>query len=120
VSGDDYELQQAFVNLLLNALEAMETNGTLTVATETVPANPPGANWPQLRVTFKDTGGGILPENMERLFEPFFTTKSGGTGLGLAITRRILQEHRGSITAESRPGEGTTFEILLPALRQDD
>ena len=62
---------------------------------------------PQLRVTIKDTGAGIPPENLARLFEPFFTTKPKGTGLGLAITRRIILEHRGDITVESHPGQGT-------------
>jgi signal transduction histidine kinase len=70
---------------------------------------------PHLRVSIKDTGEGIPPENMARLFEPFFTTKPKGTGLGLAITRRIILEHRGDISVESRPGQGTTFQILLPA-----
>ena len=123
VHGDDYELQQAFVNLLLNALEATGPNGMIRVATEIVPANgtpDTGAesaprSW--LRITIKDTGEGVAPENLDRLFEPFFTTKPGGTGLGLAITRRIIHEHCGTIGAESRPGEGTSFQILLPLLQ---
>jgi two-component system sensor histidine kinase HydH len=116
--GDDYQLQQAFVNLFLNALEAMAPKGMLTVATETVFAamtatsqNPPEAT---LRVTIKDTGAGIAPENLARLFEPFFTTKPSGTGLGLPITRRIIQEHGGAITVESLPHKGTTFSVVLP------
>ena len=121
VSGDDYQLQQAFVNLFLNALEAMPLNGALSVATEIVSASGSlarsGASVAraQLRVAVKDNGAGILPEHMARLFEPFFTTKPKGTGLGLPITRRIILEHRGSITVESQPGQGTAFQILLPA-----
>jgi signal transduction histidine kinase len=121
VQGDDYQLEQAFVNLFLNALEALGPNGTLSVATEVCSAQAksarPGASMegPQLRVTIKDTGAGIPPENMARLFEPFFTTKPKGTGLGLPITRRIILEHRGDISVQSRPGQGTTFQILLPA-----
>jgi signal transduction histidine kinase len=122
VSGDHGELQQAFVNLFLNAAEAMGTNGTLTVATETVP--DPGAPSPtshpgrplHLRVTVHDTGTGIPTEHKDHLFEPFFTTKPTGTGLGLAITRRIIEEHRGDIGVDSQEGQGTTFSILLPAL----
>jgi signal transduction histidine kinase len=124
INGDDHQLQQAFVNLFLNALEAMEPNGTLTVETETgladaVPilSRDPG-DPPQVRVTIKDTGPGIPPENLPRLFEPFFTTKPEGTGLGLAITRHIIHEHRGAIEAESDPSQGTVFRIILPALDQ--
>ena len=120
--GDDYQLQQAFVNLFLNALEAMGPNGTLTVATDLLPpgaapakpANP--SDHAQLRLTITDNGIGVTPENMERLFQPFFTTKPNGTGLGLLITRRIIQEHRGDITVQSEPDKGTAFQILLPPL----
>jgi len=117
VDGDEHELQQAFVNLLLNAVEAVGPNGKITVTTDLArsAAEPPARSPGQLQVTIHDTGVGIAPENMNRLFEPFFTTKPNGTGLGLAITRRILHQHRGEISAKSRPGEGTTFTILLPA-----
>jgi signal transduction histidine kinase len=121
VQGDDYQLQQAFMNLFLNALEAMGPNGTLVVSTGVCSPQAKSArrgvsvDRPHLRVAIKDTGAGIPPENMARLFEPFFTTKPQGTGLGLAITRRIILEHRGDISVESRPGQGTTFQILLPA-----
>lgn len=110
--GDEYELQQAFVNLFLNALEAMSAEGKLTVATETITEAAGSSR--RLRVLIRDTGAGILPEHMSHLFEPFFTTKDSGTGLGLATTRRIVQEHEGAISVESRPGQGTTFAILLP------
>ena len=121
VQGDDYQLEQAFLNLFLNALEAMGSNGTLSVATEIcslqagVAVRGASVSRAQLRVTIKDTGAGIPPENLARLFEPFFTTKPKGTGLGLAITRRIILEHRGDISVESHIGQGTTFQILLPA-----
>jgi two-component system sensor histidine kinase HydH len=120
VEGDDHELQQAFVNLFLNALEAMERNGTLAVATETVSAdtvvNGSTACSTQLRVIIRDTGAGIAPQDLERLFEPFFTTKPAGTGLGLPITQRIIHEHHGDIEVESCIGEGTTFRITLPTV----
>ncbi|HWD94716.1 MAG TPA: ATP-binding protein [Verrucomicrobiae bacterium] len=116
--GDNHQLEQVFVNLLLNAVEAISGAGALTVTTTLTTADdgqlhegePP--RW--MRVQIADTGGGITSENMARLFEPFFTTKQNGTGLGLAVTRRIIEEHNGSIHVESQPGEGTTFTILLP------
>jgi len=120
--GDDYQLQQAFVNLFLNAVEALGPNGTLSVTTETCLPNAKSAravdtlSRPHLRIAIKDTGVGIAPENIGRLFEPFFTTKPKGTGLGLAITRRIILEHQGAISVVSQPGQGTAFQILLPTV----
>jgi signal transduction histidine kinase len=116
VKGDEFELQQGFVNLFLNALEAMKPNGILTVTTADEPGGLAGDHAPALRVSIRDTGGGISPEHQAKLFEPFFTTKPEGTGLGLAITQRIIQEHGGRVTVESPPGQGTTFHITLPLL----
>ena len=120
VKGDDYQLEQAFVNLFLNAIEAMGPHGSLTVATDIVTptpshGSPSNGAAPQLRVTIADTGAGITQENVDRLFEPFFTTKNHGTGLGLPITRRIFQEHHGDISVFSEVNKGTMFTILLPA-----
>jgi signal transduction histidine kinase len=114
VRGDEYQLQQAFMNLLFNAIEAMGTNGTLTVGTEIVEVKP-GQRC--MRIQFSDTGVGIAPENLKQLFDPFFTTKKNGTGLGLAICQRIAQEHGGEIHAESETKKGATFSILLPAVQ---
>src|SRR4030095_2190457 len=92
VNGDERQLEQAFINLLLNAVEASKETGTLTIASELLPSPGGGAasnneRQPgQICVTVKDTGAGIPPENLARLFDPFFTTKPEGTGLGLAIT----------------------------------
>lgn len=122
VRGDDYQLEQAFINLFFNALEAMSPNGNLSVTTEIIlsknesPSTSPDRGDQRLRVTVKDTGVGIAPKNIERLFEPFFTTKPNGTGLGLSITRRIIHEHHGAITVESELDKGTTFSIVLPIL----
>ncbi|MCI0748245.1 MAG: ATP-binding protein [Verrucomicrobia subdivision 3 bacterium] len=108
VRGDEYQLQQAFLNLFFNAIEAMGAGGQLTVKTEMV-SIPAG-----IRVSVCDTGVGIPPENLGRLFDAFFTTKQHGTGLGLPITRRIIQEHRGNITVESETAKGTAFHVVLP------
>lgn len=119
--GDDRQLEQAFVNLFLNAVEAMGTEGSLTVTTEVAEADVLGeinegiGSSKYLRIHIADTGAGISPENMIHIFEPFFTTKQNGTGLGLSVTRRIIEEHNGSIRAKSEPGRGTTFTVLLPA-----
>jgi len=116
VQGDEYQLEQAFMNLLLNALEAMSSTGELTVATKLEqPEETLRMGGPQLSVTIQDNGAGIPPEHLERLFEPFFTTKAHGTGLGLPITRRIVQEHQGSVRVESLPGQGTKFILTFPS-----
>ena len=114
VHGNDHQLEQVFVNLLLNAVEASGQNGSLTVATELVATASLRPGQPHVRITVADTGMGIAAENLDRMFEPFFTTKHHGTGLGLPITRRIVHEHNGHITVQSEPNKGTTFSILLP------
>lgn len=120
VQGDNQQLEQVFVNLFLNAVDATGANGSLTVETEFVDATLESAvshsmRQSHVRVTVADTGAGISPEHLAQMFEPFFTTKNHGTGLGLPITRRIVQEHQGLITVESQPNKGTTFSIVLPA-----
>ena len=119
VKGDDYQLKQAFLNLLFNAIEATPVNGSIHVITELIDQSSPSAgalhekNPTQLRVTIRDNGVGITPENLSRVFEPFFTTKQKGTGLGLAITRRIIQEHRATISVESQPDKGAAFSVVF-------
>jgi signal transduction histidine kinase len=108
VRGDDAQLQQVFMNLLLNAVEAMGTNGVLTVSTEITGGK-------QLQIQIRDTGVGIARENLARLFEPFFTTKKDGTGLGLAISKHIALEHHGAIEVRSETAKGSTFTLSLPA-----
>lgn len=120
-SGDDHQLEQAFVNLLLNAVEAMGHEGVLTVRTDLAARGPdlqsrgPARSAPVLCVEICDTGAGIAPEKVSAIFEPFFTTKPHGTGLGLAVTRKIIEEHHGIIRVKSHPGKGTTFTVLLPS-----
>jgi signal transduction histidine kinase len=112
INGDERQLRHAIVNLLMNALEAIIGTGQIVVTTEIIEV------WecPHLRLNITDNGSGIRPEHLPRLFSPFFTTKGEGTGLGLAITRRIIHEHQGAITVESKVGHGTTFQVFLPLL----
>jgi signal transduction histidine kinase len=107
------EIQQAFINLMSNALDAMPKGGTLTVAVEEG-TSVAGPGW--VTVTIKDTGVGIPPEVREHLFEPFFTTKAAGkgTGLGLSIVLDIVQSYHGYIEVDSQPGSGTVFTVHLP------
>jgi PAS domain S-box-containing protein len=101
-------MNQAFLNLLLNALDAMPDGGRLRIGTDR--AGDPT----RVRVTFADTGCGIDSEVIPHLFDPFYTTKAEGLGLGLYITRNIVEEHGGRIEVESKPGEGTTLTVWLP------
>lgn len=116
VEGDVYHLEQAFLNVLLNAVAAMDSDGQLSVSTQNVIDASEDVPAPQsaVEILIADTGIGIPPENLSRLFEPFFSTKAQGTGLGLSITRRILLEHRGTVSVESQVGQGTTFRFTLP------
>jgi two-component system, NtrC family, sensor kinase len=107
---DPAQMQQVFMNMIINAAEAMDGVGRLTVATRLDEGRG------VVRACFRDTGHGISEENMGRIFDPFFTTKEvgHGTGLGLAISFGIVKEHGGTITVESEEGAGTTFTIELP------
>ncbi|HEU4363920.1 MAG TPA: ATP-binding protein [Candidatus Krumholzibacteria bacterium] len=104
---DDEQMRQVFMNMAINACEAMAGDGTLEIS-----AAP--AEGGKIRVEFRDSGRGIDPENVGRFFEPFFTTKEGGTGLGLAIANKIVAAHGGSIGFRNREGGGAVFTITLP------
>jgi signal transduction histidine kinase len=101
-------MQQVFLNLVLNAVEAMPQGGRLQVSTVRT-KRPAG-----VRVTITDTGGGIPAEALPHLFQPFQTSKADGLGLGLFVTQRIVEEHGGRISVESRAGVGSTFRVWLP------
>jgi signal transduction histidine kinase len=116
ISGNPGRLQQVFLNLFLNARDAMPNGGDLRVAT---------ANGDGVSVVVSDTGTGIAQEHIQRIYDPFFTTKSAtregqgkGTGLGLSVTYGIIQEHAGKIRVESQPGQGTTFYLDFPLMRK--
>jgi signal transduction histidine kinase len=106
VAAVESQLKQVFLNLILNAAEAMAAGGTLTIS-----ACSEGG---YVQVEFSDTGPGLPPEIQERLFEPFFTTKADGSGLGLAVSHEIVANHGGALTVQSLPGEGATFTVRLP------
>ena len=106
---DERYMKQALLNLIKNAKAAMPRGGLLTIAamgTEN-----------ETRISICDTGIGISPENLKKIFEPYFTTRSDGTGLGLTLVYKIIREHKGEITVESKEGGGTNFEIILPVYR---
>ncbi|MBM3301757.1 MAG: GHKL domain-containing protein, partial [Deltaproteobacteria bacterium] len=113
IMGSEDRLQQVFMNLISNAVEAMESAGSgsvLRVKTAYLPAED------SVAIAFSDTGIGIPPENLPKVFEPFFSTKKKGkgVGLGLSVAYGIIQEHDGSIRVHSEVGKGTTFTIELP------
>lgn len=107
INGDGEKLRQAFLNIIINALQATRPGGSVTVSTELA-----GAELCEIRI--RDTGTGIDAVTLEKIFEPFFTTKPDGTGLGLAISRKIIENHGGTLLVESGVGQGTTITVRLP------
>ena len=106
IDGDAELLHRAFQNLVLNALDAMPTGGTLTLRTS--------ERDDKVQIEIADTGTGLTPEESERLFTPYYTTKQQGTGLGLAIVQSVVSDHYGTISLTSEEGRGTTARIILP------
>ncbi len=104
--ADRDQIKQAFLNIILNAIQAMPGGGELVIST--------GLTDNYIKISFMDEGNGIPESIREKLFDPFFTTKEEGIGLGLSITRRVVDDHKGKIDVESTKGKGTTFSILLP------
>ncbi len=126
VSHDSEQMEQVFINLLKNSIEASPAGGMLHLSVSATPPAPaslrPGARRagprhrppPGVVVRVEDLGPGISPEHLKTIFEPFFTTKPGGTGLGLYISHDIVKRHGGALTVQSEPGRGTTFTVELP------
>lgn len=107
IKADGEKLRQAFLNIIINALQATPSGGSVIISTS--------VHHPSLcEIQFRDTGPGLDVATRERIFEPFFTTKPDGTGLGLAITRKIIESHSGTLQVESEPGQGTTVTVRLP------
>gem|GEM_PF-1480110 len=113
IRADPPRVKQVLLNLFMNAMQAMEEEGSLRIHSEKVVVG--GRR--ELVLSVADTGKGIAPEHQSRIFDPFFTTKAKGLGLGLSITYRIVQRHRGRIRVQSEPGRGTTFFVHLPCER---
>ena len=110
------QIQQVLINLLINARQAMPQGGVVRLRVGTAAAGR------RVELSVSDNGVGIAPADLRRIFEPFYSTKKepdaggqGGTGLGLAVCRDIIEAHHGRLRAESRPGQGSTFTIILPA-----
>ena len=117
VEGDPKQLSQVFLNLLLNAAEAMPRGGTLTIRTAVKSNADSGQEY--LQLTVKDSGMGIAEQDRPYLFDPFFTTKAGGAGLGLSTVYSIIQKHRGRIKVESRVGKGSSFILSFPVRKEE-
>jgi hypothetical protein len=115
ICADAQQVQQALLNVLLNAVQAMPKGGTLTISATAVVKTLIDGHDQAVRIRIQDTGGGVAAENLSKIFTPFYTTKHRGTGLGLAITRTIVEKHHGTITVESEPGRGTTFILEFAA-----
>jgi PAS domain S-box-containing protein len=114
IRADEAELQHALINLLLNAVQASKPGGSVLVHAATA-MDPPGESQ-TVHIRIADTGCGIDPQNRKHIFEPFFSGRHGGTGLGLFLSLNFVRRWGGDIRVESVPGEGSTFEIVLPAL----
>ena len=107
IRGDRAQLKQLFLNVFLNAIQAMPAGGTLSVEARVKDER-------KAVISIRDTGEGIAEENLDRIFDPFFTTKKSGTGLGLSICYNIARTHQGDIEVKSKPGQGTTLFVSLP------
>ena len=128
---DISQIQQVFTNIIFNAAEAMNGQGTLTISTrkltrdtchESTGESHESCTGCCIEMTITDTGSGISGEHMKKIFDPFFTTKEvgGGTGLGLAVTYGIISRHKGTVTVDSEEGKGTSFTIRLPCKRSEN
>jgi signal transduction histidine kinase len=110
---DPDQIQQVFLNIMLNAIHSMPAGGNLTITTLVRPEDG------EAEVSISDTGAGISEEKLQNVFKPFFTTKHTGTGLGLAISKNIIEKHRGRLIAESKVAAGSNFRVILPLKRND-
>ncbi|MGC1189888.1 MAG: ATP-binding protein, partial [Candidatus Binatus sp.] len=113
VAGDRIQLQQAILNLVLNAFDAVSEKEGLREVSISI-----GEDKDEAKITVRDSGNGVEPAMIAHIFEPFFTTKPKGMGMGLSIVRSIIKAHEGQVSARRNPDHGSTFEIVLPALQE--
>ena len=113
---DRNRLLQAFHNIIVNAIQAVGMEGAITVATY----REERSGGARVVVEISDNGPGIPPDVLEHIFDPFYTTKENGSGLGLSIAHTIIREHQGRLEVNSKPGQGTTFRIVLLDYRVDE
>jgi two-component system sensor histidine kinase FlrB len=118
IKGDRELLRQLLLNLILNAMQAMPSDGSLTIRSGNVEM-PGEGSIAGFLLTIRDTGIGIPPENIGRIFDPFFTTNKSGTGLGLSVVHQIVEKHAGCIQVSSQVNAGTTFTISFPTVRPE-
>lgn len=114
---DSDQMRQACLNIGLNACQAMPAGGTLTVSTHQAAEGDGRVDHESVEIVFEDTGQGIPRDHRDKIFDPFFTTKEEGTGMGLSVVHRIMEDHRGRVQVESKPGAGTCVRLTLPAAR---
>lgn len=117
---DTHQLEQVLINLVQNAADSIEREGTITLRARVGEARLPGGVAPAVTLEVTDTGKGIPMEVQKRIFDPFFTTKENGTGLGLAIASSIVEKHGGALQCQTQVGRGTTFSIVLPRAEKDE
>jgi signal transduction histidine kinase len=121
IQADHHQLTQLFTNLLINACEAMEGKGRITVTATTVQQDDGGEGREAVRIELQDNGPGMPPDVAEHVFDPFYTTKAQGSGLGLAIVRKIVDAHDGQIDLRTTAGSGTLIRVTLPvSVSRDD
>lgn len=113
---DAQQMKQVLINLIQNAAESIDKNGRIVLRVLNRQQNLNGQTQDVVCLEVADTGKGMTAEVQKRLFDPFFSTKQTGTGLGLAIAARIVEKHHGALEFQTRPGVGTTFRIILPAV----
>jgi signal transduction histidine kinase len=114
IHADQHQITQVFTNLLMNAYEAMNGQGQVSVTADRVRLEDGTDGRDAVLIEFADNGPGIAPDVAEKVFDPFFTTKAQGSGLGLAIVRKIVDAHDGRIDLRTSPGQGTTIRVTLP------
>ena len=108
---DEPSIRGALMNLMLNAIEGMREGGTLSIVV--------AHTGESLRLEIADTGPGIGEDEAKKLFEPFYTTKAQGLGLGMPYPNKVIEQHGGTVSLNSRPGEGTTISIVLPSAQEE-